>query len=48
MVSDVPVDDEAPVLTSRISKYVGSQYFGGARVWFVYHKGMICVCVFIG
>jgi hypothetical protein len=43
VVSDVPVDDETPVVTSRISKFVGAQSFGDARGWFVYHKGMICV-----
>jgi hypothetical protein len=42
VVSDVPVDDEAPVVTSRISKSPGAQSFGGA------HKGRVCVRVFIG
>jgi hypothetical protein len=36
VVSGVPVDDEAPVVTSRISRSVGA------------HKGRVCVCVFIG
>ena len=40
MVSDVPVDDEAPVVTSRIFRSTGAQSFGGA------HRGR--VCVFIG
>jgi hypothetical protein len=42
VVSDVPVDDEAPVVTSRISRSVGAQSFGGA------HRGRVCVRVFIG
>ena len=42
MVSDVPVDDEAPVVTSRIFRSVGAQSFGGA------HRGRVCVRVFIG
>jgi hypothetical protein len=42
VVSDVPVDDEAPVATSRISKSAGAQSFGGA------HRGRVCVRVFIG
>jgi hypothetical protein len=40
-LSDVPVDDEAPVVTSRISRSAGAQYFGGA------HRGRFCVRVFI-
>jgi hypothetical protein len=42
VVSDVPVDDEAPVVTSRISRSAGAQSFGGA------HRGRVCVRVFIG
>jgi hypothetical protein len=42
VVSDVPVDDEAPVVTSRISRSAGAQFFGGA------HRGRVCVRVFIG
>ena len=42
MVSDVPVDDEAPVMTSGIFRSAGAQSFGGA------HRGRVCVRVFIG
>jgi hypothetical protein len=42
VVSDVPVDDEAPVVTLRISRSAGAQSFGGA------HRGRVCVRVFIG
>jgi hypothetical protein len=42
VVSDVPVDDEAPVVTSRIFRSAGAQFFGGA------HRGRVCVHVFIG
>jgi hypothetical protein len=42
VVSDVPVDDEAPVVTSRICRSVGAQSFGGA------HKGRVCLRIFIG
>ena len=42
MVSDVLVDDEAPVVTSRIFRSAGAQSFGGA------HRGRVCVRVFIG
>ena len=42
MVSDVPVDDEAPVVTSRIFRSAGAQSFGGA------HRGRVYVRVFIG
>jgi hypothetical protein len=42
VVSDVPVDDEAPLVTSRISRSVGAQSFGGA------HRGRVCVRVFLG
>jgi hypothetical protein len=41
-VSDIPVDDEAPSVTSGISRSVGAQSFGGA------HRGRVCVRVFIG
>jgi hypothetical protein len=42
VVSDVPLDDEALVVTSRISRFAGAQSFGGA------HRGRVCVRVFIG
>jgi hypothetical protein len=42
VVGDVPIDEEAPVVTSRISRSVGAQSFGGA------HRGRVCVRVFIG
>ena len=42
MVSDVPVDDEAPVVTSGIFRSAGAHSFGGA------HRGRVCVRVFIG
>jgi hypothetical protein len=42
VVSDVPVDDEAPLVTSGISRSVGAQSFGGA------HRGRVCVPIFIG
>jgi hypothetical protein len=42
VVSDVPVDDETPLVTSGISRSVGAQSFGGA------HRGRVCVHVFIG
>jgi hypothetical protein len=42
VVSDVPVNDEASVVTSRMSRFAGAQSFGGA------HKGRVCVRVFIG
>jgi hypothetical protein len=42
VVSDVPVDDEAPVVTSRISRSAGARSFGGAQ------RGRVCVRVFIG
>jgi hypothetical protein len=32
VISDVPVDDEAPVVTSRISRSVGAQSFESAPV----------------
>jgi hypothetical protein len=41
VVSDVPVDDEMPVVTSRISRSVDAQSFEGA------HRGKVCVRVFI-
>jgi hypothetical protein len=43
VVRDVPVDNEAPVVTLRISRSAGAQSFRGA------HRGRVCVCVlFIG
>jgi hypothetical protein len=48
VVSGVPVDDEAPMMISGISRFVGAQSFGGA------HRGRIlracihrgeCACV---
>jgi hypothetical protein len=42
MVSDVPVDDGAPLVTLGISRTAGAQSFGGA------HRGRVCVRVFIG
>jgi hypothetical protein len=42
VVSDIPVDDEAPLVTSGISRSVSAQSFGGA------HRGRVCVRVFIG
>ena len=42
MVSDVPVDDEALVVTSGIFRFAGAQSFGGA------YRGRVCVRVFIG
>ena len=42
MVSDVPVDDEALVVTSGIFRLAGAQSFGGA------YRGRVCVRVFIG
>jgi hypothetical protein len=36
VVSDIPIDDEAPVVTSRISRSAGA------------HKGRVCVRVCIG
>jgi hypothetical protein len=42
VVSDVPVDDEAPLVTSGISRSAGAQSFGGT------HRGRVCVRVFIG
>jgi hypothetical protein len=39
---DVPVDDEAPLVTSGISRCVGARSFGGA------HRGRVCVPIFIG
>jgi hypothetical protein len=42
VVSDVPVDDEEPLVTLGISRSVGAQSFGGA------HRGRVCVRVFIG
>jgi hypothetical protein len=42
VVSDVPVDNETPLVTLEISRSAGAQSFGGA------HRGMVCVRVFIG
>jgi hypothetical protein len=42
VVSDVPVDDEAALVTSGIFRSAGAQSFRGAR------KGRVCVRVFIG
>jgi hypothetical protein len=42
MVRDVPVDDEALLVTSRVSKSVGARSFRGAN------RGRVCVRVFIG
>jgi hypothetical protein len=42
VVSDVPVDDDAPLVTSGISRSAGAQSFGGV------HRGRVCVRVFIG
>ena len=42
MISDVPVDDDAPVVTSGIFRFAGAQSFGGT------HRGRVCVRVFIG
>jgi hypothetical protein len=42
VVSDVLVDDEAPLVTSGISRSAGAQSFEGA------HRGSVCVRVFIG
>jgi hypothetical protein len=42
VISDVPVDDEAPVVTSRIFRSAGAQSFGGA------HRDRVCVPVIIG
>jgi hypothetical protein len=40
VVSDVPVDDEAPLVTSGISRSVSAQSFGGTQ------RGRVCVRVF--
>ena len=42
MVSDVPVDDEAPAVTSGISRSAAAQFFEGA------YRNIVCVYVFIG
>jgi hypothetical protein len=42
VVGVVPVDDEAPVVTSRISRSAGAQSFGGA------HRDRVSIRVFIG
>ena len=41
MVSDVPVDNEAPMVTSGISRSAGPVLRGA-------HRGRVCICVFIG
>jgi hypothetical protein len=41
-MSDVPVDDETPLVTSGISRSAGAQPFEGA------HRGRVCVRVSIG
>jgi hypothetical protein len=43
VVSDVPIDDEAPLVTSGISRSAGAQSFGGVCMG----KGKVCVRVFI-
>jgi hypothetical protein len=42
VVSDVPVDDETPVVTSRISRSTGALSFRGA------HRSRVCLRVFSG
>jgi hypothetical protein len=42
VVSDVLVDDEAPLVTSGISRFVGAQSFGDT------HRVSVCVRVFVG
>ena len=42
MVSDVPVDGEALVVTSEIFRSAGAQSFENA------HRDRDCICVFIG
>ena len=43
VVGDVPVDNEAPVVTSSVSRFAGlTQFFGGA------HRGRVCMRAFIG
>jgi hypothetical protein len=38
VIEDVPIDNEASVVTSSISRFVSlTQFFGGA------HKGRVCV-----
>jgi hypothetical protein len=41
-MTHLPVDDEAPLVTSGISRSAGAQSFGGA------HRGRVRVRVFIG
>jgi hypothetical protein len=41
VVSDIPVDNEAPLVSSGISKSACAQSFGGA------HRGRVCIA-FIG
>jgi hypothetical protein len=42
VVTDVPVDDESSVVTSRIFISVSAQSFEGA------HRGRVCIRVFTG
>jgi len=43
VVGDVPVDNEAPIVTSSISRFTGlTRFFRGA------HWGRVCVRTFIG
>jgi hypothetical protein len=42
VVSDVPVDDDASLVTSGISRSAGAQSFGVA------HRSRVCGRVFIG
>ena len=42
MVSDVPVDNKASVVTSEIFRSVGAKSFEGA------HRNRVCIRVFIG
>jgi hypothetical protein len=42
VVTDVPVDDESSVVTSRIFICVSAQSFEGA------HRGRVCIRVFTG
>jgi hypothetical protein len=42
VVNDVPIDDEAPLVTSKISISASAKSFEGA------HRGKVCIRVFIG
>jgi hypothetical protein len=44
VVSDVPVDDETPLVTSGVSRSAGAQSFDGVCMG----KVKVCVRVFIG